>query len=186
MSGYPREELEAMVDKWLEANRVAEETGDWRSMIDCYADDAHYGWNYGPNVDFMANGKDEIRDWAIGLEMDGLAGWTYPYESVVIDERKGMVVGFWRQVADVKHPDGSDRDIAGIGGSWFKYAGNMQWAWQRDWFDLGNAASLFLELMQEGVLSEGMQKRMSRRLGPPTPGHYERGRTPRPMWPEDR
>ncbi|NLA36527.1 MAG: nuclear transport factor 2 family protein [Actinobacteria bacterium] len=186
MSGYPREELEAMVEHWLEANRIAEESGDWRSMVDCYADDAHYGWNYGPEVDFMANGKDEIRDWAIGLEMDGLAGWTYPYESIIIDDKKGMVIGLWRQVADAKRDDGSEYQTAGIGGSWFKYAGNMQWAWQRDWFDLGNVVSLFFELMGEDKLSEGMQNRMKRPLGPPSEGHYKIGEAPKPIWPEDR
>jgi hypothetical protein len=92
------------------------------------------------------------------------------------------VVGFWRQVADVRRPDGSTYEVAGIGGSWFGYAGDMQWAWQRDWFDLGNAAALFVEMMQAGVLSDGMVARMSRPLGS-QPGHYPLRETPAPLWP---
>lgn len=185
MPAFPREELEAMVEKWLDVNRQAEASGDWRVMAECYAEDATYGWNYGPEVNFMAVGRDQIRDWAIGLEMDGLDGWTYPYETVVIDEKIGQVIGLWRQVADAKRPDGSSYEIAGIGGSWFKYAGNMEWAWQRDWFDLGNAGSLFLEMMSADVLSEGMTSRMHRALGK-QPGHYPVNQTAAPLWPEDR
>lgn len=186
MTAYPRAELEAMVERWLAANKAAEATGDWRAMAACYAEDATYGWNYGPGHDFMAVGRDEIREVAIGLEMDGLDGWTYPYEEVLIDEVKGQVIGLWRQIADATRPDGTHYEIAGIGGSWFKYAGNMEWAWQRDWFDYGNAAALFLEMMTDGTLSEGMTTRMHRALGGDLPGHYELGTAPAPLWPSNR
>ena len=183
MPAYPREEMEAMVEKWLAANKQAEADGDWRGMADCYAEDATYGWNLGPGHDFMAVGRDEIRDVAIGLEMGGLDEWTYPYQSVVIDDRQGLVVGFWRQIAGAKRADGSHYEVAGIGGSWFKYGGNMQWAWQRDWFDFGNAGATFMEMIRDGTLSEGMTARMHRALTPDLPGHYELGRAPAPLWP---
>ena len=182
---FDRAELEEMKERWLAANIEAEKAGDWKPLAEFYTEDATYGWNYGPNVNFMAVGRDEIRDYAIGLEMDGLDGWTYPYETVVIDECKGQVIGLWRQVADARRPDGSAYEIAGIGGSWFKYAGNMEWAWQRDWFDLGNAGALFIEMMQADVLSDGMTARMHRALGS-QPGHYSLADTPAPLWPEDR
>ena len=185
MASYPRAEMEEMVERWLQVNKDAEAAKDWQMLADMYTEDATYGWNYGPNVNFMAVGRDEIRDYAIGLEMDGLDGWTYPYETVVIDECKGQVIGLWRQVADARRPDGSAYEIAGIGGSWFKYAGNMEWAWQRDWFDLGNAGALFIEMMQADVLSDGMTARMHRALGS-QPGHYSLADTPAPLWPEDR
>ncbi|MEZ5383603.1 MAG: nuclear transport factor 2 family protein [Microthrixaceae bacterium] len=186
MTTYPREELEAMVERWLQANRDAEASGDWRTMADCYTEDATYGWNYGPEHDFMAVGREEIRDVAIGLEMGGLDGWTYPYEEVLIDEVKGQVIGLWRQVANATREDGSHYEVAGIGGSWFRYGGNMQWAWQRDWFDYGNAAAVFLEMMTDGTLSEGMTQRMHRALGGDQPGHYALGTAPAPLWPADR
>lgn len=182
MSGYPREELEEMVQRWLDANRRAEEVGDWRPIAELYTEDATYGWNYGPQTEFMAVGRDEIRELALGAEMAGLDGWQYPYEEVVIDERKGFVVGFWRQIADVKRPDGTNYEVAGIGGSWFRYAGNFQWNWQRDWFDFGNAAALFMEMMSAGVLSDGMTERMKRSMSGPLPGYYPVSGAPVGLW----
>jgi hypothetical protein len=182
MPSYPRKELEEMVERWLEANRKAEEAGDWAVLADHYTEDATYGWNVGPNGEFMAVGRDEIRDIAVGLEMGGLDGWNYPYQEILIDEGKGQVVGFWRQLADATRPDGSRYEVAGIGGSWFRYGGNWQWSWQRDWFDFGNAAAVFMEMMQAGVLSEGMTKRMDRSLSGSLPGHYKRGEAPVGLW----
>ena len=170
---FPRSEIEEMVERWLQANRDAEAAGDWKPMADMYTPDATYGWNYGPTTDFMAVGREEIRELALGAEMGGLDGWRYPYEEILIDDRKGQVVGFWRQVADAVRPDGSHYEVAGIGGSWFRYGGNFQWSWQRDWFDLGNATALFIEMMQADVLSEGMTKRMERSLSSePPPARY--------------
>ena len=40
--------------------------------------------------------------------MGGLDGWTYPYQEILIDERKGQVIGLWKQIADAKRADGSD------------------------------------------------------------------------------
>lgn len=182
MPAFPREELEAMVEKWLDVNRQAEASGDWRVMAECYAEDATYGWNYGAQTDFMAVGREEIREVALGLEMEGLDGWEYPYEEVVIDDQKGWVIGLWRQVADATREDGTQYEVHGIGGSWFRYAGNFQWNWQRDWFDFGNAAALFLEMMTDGVLSDGMTERMNRSMRGPLPGYYPAGKAPVKLW----
>jgi hypothetical protein len=179
---YPRAELEEMVERWLQANRDAEAAGDWRGMAELYTPDATYGWNYGPENDFMAVGRDEIRDIALGMEMGGLDGWQYPYQEVVIDDVKGFVIGFWKQIADARRADGSTYEVAGIGGSWFRYAGNFQWSWHRDWFDYGNAAALFIEMMKDGTLSEGMTARMHRSLGGDLPGHYPVHQAPVGIW----
>ena len=183
MPAYPRAELEEMVERWLQANRDAEEAGDWKPMADLYTADATYGWNYGPKEHFMAVGRDEIRDIALGLEMEGLEGWQYPYEEIVIDDAKGMVIGFWRQIADATRADGSHYEVAGIGGSWFRYGGDFQWSWQRDWFDYGNAAAVFLEMIGDGTLSAGMTARMERSLQPgQLRGHYLLADTPVGLW----
>lgn len=78
MPSFPRAELEDVVDRWLEANREAERTGDWTILAQFYTDDATYGWNIGPKEDVMCVGIDEIRDIALGQEMAGLEGWRYP------------------------------------------------------------------------------------------------------------
>ncbi|MGK2930238.1 MAG: nuclear transport factor 2 family protein [Acidimicrobiales bacterium] len=183
MAGYPRSEMEAMVERWLQANRDAEAAGDWKPMADLYTEHASYGWNFGPKEHFMAVGREEIRELALGLEMGGLDGWQYPYEEILIDEVKGQVVGFWRQVADATRADGSHYEVAGIGGSWFRYGGDHQWSWQRDWFDYGNAAAVFMEMMGAGTLSEGMTARMERSLAPgQLPGHYPIPESPVGLW----
>jgi hypothetical protein len=183
MPAFPRDELEEMVQRWLDANQRCEELGDWRPLAGFYTEDATYGWNTGPGEDFMAVGREEIRDIAIGLEMRGLEGWTYPYQKVLIDDREGEVVGLWKQIADRTRPDGTRYQVAGIGGSWFRYGGGWRWSWQRDFFDMGNAAALFIEMMKADVLSDGMKKRFEvSASGAPQPGHYRRGETPVKLW----
>ena len=124
-------------------------------MAEMYTDDATYGWNVGPNDEFMAVGSDEIREYALGLEMEGLDGWTYPYQQVLIDDVQGEILGLWKQIADATRPDGSHYEIAGLGGSWFRYAGDFQWRWQRDFFDVGNATATFIEMINAGVAHPG-------------------------------
>src|SRR5690606_39854591 len=102
MPSLPREQLEKLVEEWLEANREAERKGDWRGLADFFADDATYGWNIGPKEDVMCVGKDEIREIALGLEMQGLENWVYEYQKVLIDEKQGEIVGFWKQIVDRK------------------------------------------------------------------------------------
>jgi hypothetical protein len=181
VTAFPREELDKMVRRWLEANERCEKTGDWRPLAAMYTVDATYGWHHGPEEVFIAVGREEIRDHALGTEMSGLDGWTYPYQKVLVDDRAGEVVGFWKQTADARRPDGSRYEVAGIGGSWFRYAGEWQWSWQRDFFDLGNAAALFMEMLEAGKLSDGLKARMAR-AAQPQPGHYRRGESPIGIW----
>ncbi|MAQ16331.1 MAG: hypothetical protein CMN30_18365 [Sandaracinus sp.] len=158
---YPREELQRMVDRWMEANRVAEATGDWVSTLGaCYHDDAIYRWNIGPNEEFVAEGIDAIRDNALGIQMDGFQGWTYPYDRILIDDQQGEVVGFWRQVAPVTRADGSRIEVPGVGGSWFRYGGDLKWSWQRDFFDLGNVFNALGEVAAVGGLSEPVKRKI--------------------------
>ena len=182
MTGFPRAELERMWAAWVEANRVAQERNDWTGLAEFYAEDATYGWMYEPDHHFMAVGRDQIRAWALGTEMAGLEGWTYPYVAGVVDEHQGMAVGFWRQVSEVAGADGTPLEIAGIGGSWFGYAGDLQWAWQRDWFDLNSAGHTFLAVLESGRARPGLVERMGLD-GPAQPGHYRRADLPAPLWP---
>jgi hypothetical protein len=187
MGAYPYEELAEMVERWLAANRRAEDERDWRPLAELYTEDATYGWNLGPDEEVMTVGRQEIARVALGLEMEGLEGWSYPYQQVLVDPVQGQVVGFWRQVADARRPDGSPYEVAGLGGSWFGYAGGFKWRFQRDFFDVGNATALFVEMMRAGALSEGMRRRFERAAsGRRLPGHYRRGEAPAPLWPGGR
>jgi hypothetical protein len=172
MPPFPRQELEEMMRRWVAANDLAGRSGDWSKMPDFFTEDAIYSWNNGSKYEFVARGRDQIRDWAFGSEMAGLEHWTYPYVRTLIDDRKGEVIGIWRQVAPVKDPEGRPYEVAGTGGSWFRYAGGFKWCWQRDFFDHGNAGVVFMAMAQHGQLSEKMQERMKK--GSRMPGWVKR------------
>jgi hypothetical protein len=167
---------------WLDLNQKCEEELNWLALADMFTEDATYGWNVGPNDEFMAVGRDQIREYAVGLEMEGLGGWTYPYMRILIDEVQGEILGLWRQVADAARPDGSHYEIAGLGGSWFRYGGNHQWSWQRDFFDVGNATAAYIEMIQADALSPGMKARMEKMGSGRQPGHYPVGKAPVSLW----
>jgi hypothetical protein len=104
--------------------------------------------------------------------MAGLEHWTYPYVRTLIDEQKAEFLGVWRQIAPVKDPEGTPYEIAGTGGSWFRYAGNFQWSWQRDFFDHGNAGAVFGAMAKNGQLTDKMLERM--KAGAKQPGWTRR------------
>ena len=174
-----REQLDDWVERWLQANKDAEAAGDWTNLADFYTEDATYGWNIGPKEDVMCVGKDEIRDVALGLEMEGLENWVYEYQKVLVDEKQSEIVGFWKQI--VNKTDGTQDEIYGIGGSWFRLNDDLLIEWQRDFFDFGHVANMFGKLIESGDLSAGMQKRIERSVaGEKLPGYYPLGQAPSP------
>jgi ketosteroid isomerase-like protein len=172
MPAFDRAELEEMMRRWVAANDEAGRTGDWSRMSAFYADDAIYTWNNGPNWEFIARGRQQIHDWVFGTEMEGLEHWVYPYVRTLIDEKKGEIIGIWRQIAPEPDPDGQPYEIAGTGGSWFRYGGDFQWSWQRDFFDHANAGAVFGAMARNQQLSDKMLERMKR--GPNMPGWVRR------------
>ena len=172
MSAFPREELEEMMRRWVAANDEAGATGDWSKMPEFFTQDAVYSWNTGHNWEFVAKGRKQIAEWAFDSEMSGLEKWTYPYVRTLIDDQKGEIIGIWRQIAPVNDPDGRPYEIRGTGGSWFRYAGNYQWEWQRDFFDHGNAGTIFGTMAKNGQLTPKMQERMQK--GSKMPGWVRR------------
>ena len=186
-----RAEIEEFWETWLEVNREAERTGDWRLMAEWYAEDATYGWMYSVDEHFMAVGRDQIRDYAIGIEMDGLDGWHYDYQCTMIDDAKGMVLGFWKQRSGITNDaTGQEYEILGIGGSWFGVErqvggaddGKIKFAWQRDWFDMPSTAHTFVEIIHAGKAPDTLLKRMSV-SGLDVPGHYRYQDIPSSVWP---
>jgi hypothetical protein len=181
-----REELENWVERWLDANREAEKAGDWKPLADFYTDDATYGWNIGPKEDVMCVGVEEIREIALGLEMEGLENWVYEYQKVLIDDKLNEIVGFWKQI--VNKGDGTQDEIYGIGGSWFRLTAQgedteLKIEWQRDFFDFGHVQKMFMKLIESGDLTPTMQKRIERSLaGDQLPGYFPLGQAPVPIW----
>lgn len=151
---FPRQEMEDMVQRWIAANEKAEKTGNWKSLATFYTDTAEYRWNMGPNQEFVANGRDEIRDIALDYHMKGFENWKYPYQDVIIDETRGTVVCFYEQIGPGRRSDGSLYQVDGVSGSRFEYAGNYQWRFQRDFFDLGNVKALMFEMAGANQLDQ--------------------------------
>ncbi|MBS4751855.1 hypothetical protein KG112_03415 [Nocardioides sp. zg-ZUI104] len=186
-----RAEIEEFWESWLAVNREAERTGDWRIMAEHYAEDANYGWMYSHDEHFMAMGRDQIRDWAIGIEMDGFDGWHYDYVCTMIDETKNMVLGFWKQRSGIlDDATGKEFEILGIGGSWFGVerqttgadAGEIKIAWQRDWFDMPSTTHTFMQILKSGKAPQTLLKRMEV-FGHDVPGHYHLKDLPSTVWP---
>lgn len=180
-----REDMEAFWASWLAANRVAEQDQDWGPLADFYAEDATYGWMYTPDEHFMAVGRDQIREWALGMEMAGLDGWHYDYVATVMDEKAAMLIGFWKQKAGILDASGEEFEVLGIGGSWFGLQGTgdgFEIAWQRDWFDLGSVAHTFLAVAGSGRAPQGLLDRMGLD-GKTQPGHYPLADLPSSVWP---
>jgi hypothetical protein len=172
MPAFPREELEEMMRRWVAANDAAGQSGDWSQMSSFFTEDALYSWNTGSKWEFVARGRQQIHDYAFDSEMAGLEHWVYPYVRTLIDDQKGEVIGIWRQIAPDEDPDGKAYEIAGTGGSWFRYAGDFQWCWQRDFFDHANAGAVFGAMMQNEQLSPRMIERM--KAGSRMPGWTKR------------
>ncbi|QIK75840.1 nuclear transport factor 2 family protein [Nocardioides piscis] len=188
---FSRAEIDQFWQTWLEANRKAEASNDWGVLAEHYAEDATYGWMYTPDEHFMAVGREQIRDWALGTEMQGLDGWHYDYVATVTDETTGMVVGFWKQKAGITDDEtGKEYQILGLGGSWFGIvrvgdgadSGQLKIGWQRDWFDLGSTAHTFLTLAGSGKAPQPLLDRMGLK-GMDQPGHYRRADLPSTVWP---
>ena len=183
MPSFPREELEDVVERWLEANREAERKGDWRGLADFYTDDATYGWNIGPKEDVMCVGIDEIREHRAGPGDGGPGGLEVPvsagdHRRQDRRDRRLLEAGGHRWS---RHSE--EFEIYGIGGSWFRYAGNGKFDWQRDFFDFGHVSALYMDLIKAGKLSQGMQKRIERGMsGEKVPGYYPLGKSPVPIW----
>jgi len=181
--GFERKELERFWQSWLDINRRAQDLGDWSVMADHYTEDATYGWSYSATQHFMANGRKEIRNLALGTEMLGFQGWVYPYQSSVIDETNGQVVGFWRQRSTFTAPDGHIYEIPGLGCSWFQYDGEGAWSWQRDIFDARIAAATITQIYKDETNTPELDQRVAAATGT-QPGHYPGlDEMSAPLWP---
>jgi hypothetical protein len=154
------------------ANDEAGRTGDWSKMSQFYTEDAIYSWNNGQNWEFVATRPQA--DPRVGVrQRDG----------------RPRALGLSVRAHADRRPEGRDpRRLApdrarqgrrgqavrdrGHGGSWFRYAGNFQWDWQRDFFDHINAGTVFGAMMKNNQLKPKMVERLQK--GSKMPGWTRR------------
>ena len=94
------------------------------------------------------------------------------------------VVGFWRQRTTFTNPAGQAYEIPGLGCSWFQYAGNREWAWQRDIFDAGLATTMVGRIFRDKTNSPELDQRVAAVTAGNMPGHYpDLESLSAPLWP---
>ena len=110
----------------------------------------------------------------------------------MIDEKKAMVVGFWKQRSGIiDDATGKEYEILGIGGSWFGVErqvggaddGLIKFAWQRDWFDMPSTAHTFMEILKAGKAPDTLLERMSRSPATACPATTTTRTCPSTVWP---
>jgi len=132
MVKFSREEIQATMDRFVEANRMAERDGNWERLADFYAEDAVYvyaGLAAGGMVE--ARGRDAIRRIVLARDMEDYRGWTFPHEWLVIDGDR--IVTKWQNRGPGRRPDGTYYEAPGI--SVIEYAGDGKFKSQWDLYD---------------------------------------------------
>ena len=158
---FPREEVQAAIDRFAAANVRAEEERDWAPLGDFYTDDAVYtyvGLTSGGAVE--ARGKEEIRKIVMGRDMEDYAGWTFPFQWVAIDGAR--VITRWSNRAPERRKDGSPVECPGM--SVLEYAGDGKF---RSQFDLYDRLSVKAVIEEATLLREQDRgaKKKARRAG---------------------
>lgn len=129
---HPREEVAAAANRFADANVRAEEERDWSPLADFYTDDAVYTYvGVTSNGLVEARGKEEIRKIVMGRDMRDYAGWTFPFQWIVIDGNR--VVTRWSNRAPERRADGSVIECPGM--SVLEYAGDGKFKSQFDLYD---------------------------------------------------
>ena len=131
----------------------------------------------------MCVGIDEIRDIALGLEMEGLENWVYQYQKVLIDEKQGEIVGFWKQV--VNKTDGSQRrDLRHRRQLVPARTTTCKIEWQRDFFDFGHVSKMFMQADRGGRSQRRACRSASSARWPvrSCPATTRSARHPSPIW----
>jgi hypothetical protein len=96
-------------------------------------------------------------------------------------------VGFYKYFSGKTREDGSIYEARGIHGSWFHYAGNFKWDWQRDFLDYGNLRELFGEMIEDGAMGPKLLSRLTKlqelkEEGELVIGHYKKNQGPHKLW----
>jgi len=134
---FSREEIEAAFQEYEAAGRRAGEAGDWSSWADHFTEDATYWEHFYGHMD----GREEIRAW-ITSTMSTFPGSdmpSFPSDWHVIDEAAGRVVAYIQN--RMRDPgDGSIHQAANV--SILQYAGNGQWSYQEDIYNVDDFATM--------------------------------------------
>ena len=137
MSTFPRDEMEAAHDRYLETrDRVEKGELGWDALADFFTEDATFidpAWG-------RIEGRERIRGF-MTESMAGLEDWTFPHQWRAIDGN--TIIAGWQNRLPGTRADGTPYQALGI--SVIHYAGDGRFSYEED---ILNMVHVF-ELMKE-------------------------------------
>jgi ketosteroid isomerase-like protein len=122
---YPRAEIEAAVERYVEVRKVIDGGGaGWSALAQFFTDDAVFidpAWG-------RVEGIDEMKATVFGDAMVGLEEWTFPVEFYAIEGDNVLIK--WKQVLPGSRPDGRSWEQSGV--STLVYAGDGKFRYEED------------------------------------------------------
>jgi hypothetical protein len=145
MGDYTRDEIEQAYAHYRATAAAAGASGQWDAWADLFTEDAEYIEHlYG-----TFQGRETIREWISTTMAEPLNRemTDFPAEWWVIDEDRGWVVcAVWNRMQDI----GDGNVHQAINWSLLKYAGNNQWSYEEDIYNV----SEFADMMQGYVAAK--------------------------------
>ena len=122
---YPRDEIEATVERYVETRKVIDAgNATWRALAEYFTDDAVFidpAWG-------RVEGIEEMKATVFGDAMVGLEEWTFPVEFYAIEGDYVLIK--WKQLLPGKRDDGRPWEQSGV--STLIYAGNGKFRYEED------------------------------------------------------
>jgi hypothetical protein len=143
MGEFTRDEIERAYAHYRETAAEAGATGNWDPWADLFTEDAEYYEHlYG-----TFHGREAIRSWIkqTMAEFPNTEMTEFPAEWWVIDEERGWVVcAVWNRMQDL----GDGVNHQAINWSLLKYAGNDQWSYEEDIYNVDEFGRMIQGYMQ--------------------------------------
>lgn len=142
-----RDEVKALMQRFVATSDRCAQTRDWRPLADFYAEDAVYLYTMGAAGTRVARGREEVRRLVMERDMLGFDGWTFPYDWICIDGDK-VITKWWNQ-APALRSDGSPYRI--VGNSNIRLNPALEIVEMHDNFDLAALLAMVQKLNREGL-----------------------------------
>ena len=137
MGEHSRDEIEQAYAHYRATAAEAGASGQWDAWADLFTEDALYIEHlYG-----TFTGREAIRTWISSTMAEPLNRemTDFPVDWWVVDEDRGWVVcAVWNRMHDI----GDGRLHQAINWSLLKYAGNNQWSYEEDMYNVGEFADM--------------------------------------------
>ena len=145
----------ATVERFIAANRLAEQRRDWTVLGEFYAEDAYYHYDTGVGRT-EARGPDEICRLVLVRDQLGWLNWSFPFEGFAVNGDRAYTR--WWNRGPGKRPDGSFFQVMGM--SAIRFDEGLLFHEQIDLFDLGVLVKLMDEIPDDLLLPVMREKQL--------------------------